>query len=80
MQKRQRERAEGKGAGGALVYLTRATAAAHLRSPPTRVAVMLHTTACGGCKALEPHWAQLAEAGPSSPGTLSRLGLCSAYS
>ncbi len=48
-------------AASAVVKITAADAAEHLRSPQQRVAVMLHTANCRGCHELLPHWEELAK-------------------
>lgn len=64
LQKKRRESlaAEPARPASAVVRITAADAAEHLRSPPQRVAVMLHTSNCRGCHDLLPHWEQLAKA------------------
>ena len=51
-----------------VVEVNAITAVHHLKSPPSRVAVLLHTSMCGGCHALFPHWQELAAKGVSYSG------------
>ena len=53
---------------GSVMEINAATAAQHLASPKSRIAVLLHTSMCGGCHALFPHWQQLAAKGASYSG------------